>query len=536
MQYYNKSHFVTQKKRDFLPIYENPKYVENVKGLNYTLKPKDRIILFHTKSMVFIYPVKVMEKHEILPLSLNGKEYTLTYCPITDGAIIFKGPWGVSGKLLEGNLILYDKNRKEKLVPQLLGNEIKKKSVIRSTWGTFLKTNKSYRIVNGSPEIKGGYNIPYYEDYHKNENHIYQNLLTDRGRSISFKNKVQKAQVFAIYDGKAVFLKDTINMERLDCEEKDEFLGIIKIKGKVFIQYYAFAHHIFSTETILTPIKPLNVLHKKDKDLKFDNSIDIETGKRKHVYLYKEIDIKKLGWVSVTELKNVFYPFNADFIAFRLSSTRNKKSIYYGKSKKNILKMWEELANLGTEVHKIIEDYLETKKEYKETKFEKEYKQFLRYHKMMLKDGYKPYRTEWKIYNENLKIAGTIDAVYIRKKKMIITDWKRSNKPIIASKAIFVKPEATFYNEELKSGKITHYKDVMKGLVMQNKFLSYSLQLGIYRYILKSSYDLGYSIDEMHLVRIYPDNKENYELTKIDPKNLEFRIEKLFALKKMIHL
>ena len=43
----------------------------------------------------------------------------------------------------------------------------------------------------------------------------------------------------------------------------------------------------------------------------------------------------------------------------------------------------------------------------------------------------KPYRTEWRIYDEHLSLAGTVDMVYEKENgELFIFDWKRSKKII----------------------------------------------------------------------------------------------------------
>jgi hypothetical protein len=109
----------------------------------------------------------------------------------------------------------------------------------------------------------------------------------------------------------------------------------------------------------------------------------------------------------------------------------------------------------------------------------------------------KPYRTEWLIYDEDIKIAGSIDMIYENPDgKLSIYDWKRSknitrintfNKfaihPIICD-----LPDANFWH--------------------------YTMQLNTYKSILEAKYNK--KIKDLFLVRLHPDATEkNYELLKL---------------------
>ena len=80
------------------------------------------------------------------------------------------------------------------------------------------------------------------------------------------------------------------------------------------------------------------------------------------------------------------------------SNTRRNKS-RVGKNR-------DEAATAGTKMHLDIEKYYNGMEVENDSK---EYSQFLEY----LKDHpFKPYRTEWTVWDKELKLAGSIDMVY----------------------------------------------------------------------------------------------------------------------------
>jgi ATP-dependent exoDNAse (exonuclease V) beta subunit len=107
----------------------------------------------------------------------------------------------------------------------------------------------------------------------------------------------------------------------------------------------------------------------------------------------------------------------------------------------------------------------------------------------------KPYRTEWTIYHEDAKIAGSIDMVYENPDGTLeIYDWKRC-KEITAVNG---------WNETATNPLIKH--------LPATNFWQYSLQLNTYKKILEEKY--GKRVTKLCLVRIHPDSSQ-YELLEV---------------------
>jgi ATP-dependent exoDNAse (exonuclease V) beta subunit len=106
----------------------------------------------------------------------------------------------------------------------------------------------------------------------------------------------------------------------------------------------------------------------------------------------------------------------------------------------------------------------------------------------------KPYRTEWTIFHEDLKLAGSIDMVYENPDgSLSIYDWKRSKN------ITRINP----YNKFAITKSVCHVPD--------SNFWHYSLQLNTYKTILEQKY--GQIVKELYLVRLHPEAEENsYEL------------------------
>ena len=125
----------------------------------------------------------------------------------------------------------------------------------------------------------------------------------------------------------------------------------------------------------------------------------------------------------------------------------------------------------------------------------------------------KPYRTEWTIYDEDIKISGSIDMVYENEDGTLsIYDWKRCKQIT----------KVNTYNKFAITREICEMPD--------SNFWHYSLQLNTYKEILEKKY--GKTIRDMFLVQLHPEAEEgNYVLYQVP--DLSTKIRELFSKKSM---
>lgn len=233
--------------------------------------------------------------------------------------------------------------------------------------------------------------------------------------------------------------------------------------------------------------------HDRDKNIKF-----FEKG---HIYLVNG----KKGFTSVTTwIHTLFEKFDADKIIYNMQNSKNWiNNKYYGLNKEEIKEIWnknrEESATSGTNLHLDIEKF------YNKILVQNnsiEYKFFLNF-----VNDYKhliPYRTEMLVYDEDLKLSGSVDMIFKNENDNFeIYDWKRSKE---------IK-KTNEYNKWILNDKIEYIPD--------SNFWHYSLQLNLYRYILKNKYN--FLVEGMYLVILYPDNV-NYKRLKVPLLEKEIEI------------
>lgn len=235
--------------------------------------------------------------------------------------------------------------------------------------------------------------------------------------------------------------------------------------------------------------------HERDEHIEFDEPT--------HTYT---IDGDST-FTSVTTWNHThFKEFDADaIIANMMKSHRWPSNKYFGMTPDEIKAVWEknrdEAATAGTKMHYDIECY------YNDIDVENdsvEFKYFMEF--VVDHPDLMPYRTEWTVYDKELKLAGSIDMVYENEDGTLrIYDWKRS-KGIVRNKQ---------FEEYSTKECISHIPDT--------NFWHYALQLNTYKAILEKNY--GKKVNELKLVCLHP-NQKTYQL--IDVPELTEEMEELF--------
>lgn len=206
------------------------------------------------------------------------------------------------------------------------------------------------------------------------------------------------------------------------------------------------------------------------------------------------MDGKKINY-SVTGLIESFFPeFDSDYWSDKKAIERIKieggkltdENIY--KVKKDILMEWEEnrkdAADKGTILHEKIENFYNNIEDNLDAPEFTYFKNFIQKYPKL-----KPYKTEWRIFDSNLSLAGSIDMVYEKDNgDLFLFDWKRSTK-IINGAGHLIESDYDYGFDEL-----SHIAD--------NSYNRYSLQLNLYKYIIESNY--GKKISSMNLLILHP--------------------------------
>jgi ATP-dependent exoDNAse (exonuclease V) beta subunit len=271
-----------------------------------------------------------------------------------------------------------------------------------------------------------------------------------------------------------------------------------------------------TSKSILLPVLKKRNEHERDKHMVFDEP--------SHKYtITVDLDSK---YTSVTTWNHSHFPhFDADKIIKKMMKGKNwnPENKYWGLTPTEIKKLWTDngsaVSGAGTDMHFDIECFMNQELvDEDENIFLYTHQELLDIYDAEIKDGIlppnlseewefflqfarafpdlKPYRTEWMIYHEDLKLAGSIDMVYENPDgSLTIYDWKRAKE---ISKVNGFKESA--------STECINY-------LPNTNFWHYSLQLNTYKAILEQKY--GKKITDLYLVRLHPNNpKKTFDLIK----------------------
>ena len=255
--------------------------------------------------------------------------------------------------------------------------------------------------------------------------------------------------------------------------------------------------------------------HPRDKYIHFDEG--------PHKYTIQGID----GVTPETEFTSVTTWIHQHFVHFDAkkvitSMMRNQKkwndpianAKYYGKTSEEIEEMWakagQDAAAKGTAMHYKIECFYNTPPDTADTADTAatadtaDLQYFMNFHNEHVASPtatLRPYRTEWTVFHEEARIAGSIDMVYeivdttdTDDTTLAIYDWKRCREITKTNRA----------NKFATHPAIEHLPDT--------NYWHYALQLNLYKYILQTKYDK--KITDLYIIVLHPEG-QNYQRIKL---------------------
>lgn len=208
----------------------------------------------------------------------------------------------------------------------------------------------------------------------------------------------------------------------------------------------------------------------------------IEFSALSHSYFLDGIPVKSSSFL----VSRFFTAFDSYSAAKKLRPSNP----LFGKSIDAIVSIWankgKEASDAGTLLHEQIERY------YKGESYEPtdEFGLFLDFANAHA--DLKPFRCEWRIFDESFHIAGTVDFIAKNRGLYEMYDWKRSKKVVDSRTG---KPISNDYWGKTGIGQLKSIDDT--------SYNHYCLQQSLYKYILEKNYDL--QVSKMYLVVIHPD-------------------------------
>lgn len=258
--------------KDGIPSIDNPKFI---KVQNADLSSEDRILGVYENGIAKAYPIKILNYHEIVNDTFDGKPVVITYCPLCGSGIAFDAKiggeaytFGVSGFLYNSDVLLYDRET-ESLWSQLKykavsgplkGTQLEMLNSANTTWAAWKQKYPNTLLLSEDTGYKRTYNLDPYPDY-KNSSAVYFPLTNESSEFhpkemvIGIEvNGVAKAYPFSELEktGKSV-LTDMVNGQqlRINYSAKNKSASIFDSEGNPLpaVTNFWFAWFAFNPET-----------------------------------------------------------------------------------------------------------------------------------------------------------------------------------------------------------------------------------------------------------------------------------------------
>ena len=232
---------------------------------------------------------------------------------------------------------------------------------------------------------------------------------------------------------------------------------------------------------------------KKAKHPQLDDALELLFDEDKHEYRMSA----GYDWQfsdplpSVTQFVGHYLPkFDAEVMASRTAAKR-------GVSKDAVLAEWAAKRDascvLGTRVHENQEALMNASEPPHRPGDEREYaimqSGWLAFQDV-LAHGWEPYAAEKMVFSGFFRLAGTVDAMFIRGREIMVCDWKTNEK---------IQQRNAYGTKCLDP--IAHLDDC--------EFVKYALQLNLYERILKrDAYIPGHMSSRMNIIHLRPDGHQ----------------------------
>lgn len=215
------------------------------------------------------------------------------------------------------------------------------------------------------------------------------------------------------------------------------------------------------------------------------------------IKFYPEPHIYTIDNTPAPSASTVIAKFFPEFDSYGKASNLSASNPLFGLPVEEIVEIWnsrgKEAANQGTHLHEQIENFYLGQEYVKTSEFHL-FEQFCKDHPNL-----NPHRTEWRVFDEEHHIAGTIDLITKNGAGYELYDWKRSKKIIDVFSG---NPIVTDTWGNLGVGQLSTIHDT--------SYNRYCLQQSLYKYILEKNY--GLTVSKMFLIVLYPDYDRYYKV------------------------
>ncbi len=178
--------------KDCIPSIDNPNFLP-VAEVDF-LEPEEMVISLVMDGTAKAYPLKILNWHEIVNDEVNGEPVLITFCPLCYTGIAFQRvldgepvEFGVSGKLLNNNLVMYDRKTEsyweqltgKAIVGPKTGEKLEFINVWTVSWADFQEDHPEGLVLAIPQGSQRDYNYYPYGDYQTSERVLFENEHED---------------------------------------------------------------------------------------------------------------------------------------------------------------------------------------------------------------------------------------------------------------------------------------------------------------------------------------------------------------------
>lgn len=210
--------------QDGIPSIDYPDFV-SVENAKTFMSDDDWVMISRMPEGLIIVPQEVLVWHEIINMPWDETEnFVFSYCPLTATALGFKGEgyeFGTSGKLLNSNLVMYDRATNE-YWPQMLarsitgmppGIELNHHPIHWSTWRSILELGLEGKVLTTNTGFLREYGSDPYGSHELRSSYYFNDSILFPLMTETDKWFPKKTITGIVVDGKP-FVLDPIELEK----------------------------------------------------------------------------------------------------------------------------------------------------------------------------------------------------------------------------------------------------------------------------------------------------------------------------------
>ena len=265
--------------KDGIPALLNPKLIP-ANQATY-LKDKDRVLGIAEGNEAKAYPIRILNWHEIVNDTINGRPILISYCPLCGTGMAFdplingkEYTFGVSGLLYNSDVLMYDHQteslwsqiKQEAVTGPQTGTPLRLIFLLHTTWGEWRGEHPNTQVLSTDTGHFRNYSRDPYADYaqssevffpvsrRNNRYHTKEWVL-----GITIKGKA-KAYAFSELAKQPTTFADSINGQKIEVHYNDEsktaFITDTEGSPLPSITGFWFAWYAFYPDTVVYSTKP----------------------------------------------------------------------------------------------------------------------------------------------------------------------------------------------------------------------------------------------------------------------------------------